>query len=263
MNATAAKHYSSVTEQPGQAASHSQLAMMAARYAWARSYAVGRDVLEVGCGSGTGLGVLAEVARTVEAGDVDESNVETARGTYALTPNVRVQQLDALDLPYGDACFDVVVLFEAIYYLPDAQRFIESARRVLRPGGHLLVSTVNREWSGFNPSPFHTLYFPASGLREMLESAGFSVQVFAGFPEQQGGMAAVIGVIRRAAVRLHLVPRTMAGKTFFKRLFYGTLEPIPARLDLRSQPAELPRILPERADPAAYRVLYAAASKNS
>ena len=262
MNAIAIPRYRTVTEQPGQAASRAQLEMMAARYSWARRFALGRDVLEAACGAGTGLGMLAEVARSVEAGDIDDANLASARRTYALQPKVHVQPLNAMELPFGDACFDVVLLFEAIYYLHGARAFFEEARRVLRPGGHLLIATVNREWKGFNPSPFHTRYLAAAELREGLEASGFAVELHAGFPERPSLLSEATGLVRRAAVALHLVPRTMAGKTFLKRMFYGRLEPIPPRLDLRHGLEERFQPLHGKTDLTRYRVLYAAARKN-
>lgn len=47
--------------------------------------------------------------------------------------------MDAQELPFQDATFDVVLLLEAIYYLPHAEKFMAEARRVLRPDGILFI----------------------------------------------------------------------------------------------------------------------------
>jgi SAM-dependent methyltransferase len=261
MSVAVARQYATVTEQPGQLASRLQLEMMAARYAWAQGHCVYKDVLEVACGSGPGLGALSEVARRVEAGDIDRANLEAAARTYASDSKVRIQLLDAQRLPYPDASFDTILLFEAIYYLPDPGRFFAEARRVLRPGGSLLIATVNREWSGFNASPFHVRYYSAAELRERLVAAEFAVDLQAGFPETLGALSQLTSMVRRIAVSLGLLPRTMAGKAFLKRLFYGTLEPIPARLDLRSFPSPRFTAIDAGADLSSLRVIYARASK--
>ncbi len=280
MNATApakAPQFSTITEQPGQPASRDQLAMLAARYAWAAAYAAGRDVLEVACGAGLGLGALAQVARIVEAGDLDEANLSAARRAYFCDKRINLRALDAMRLPYRDESFDLVLLFEALYYLPSAVKFFHEAQRVLRPGGRLLIATVNREWSGFNPSPFHTHYLSASELRWSLEESGYTVELQVGFPEPPSAFSSAIGGLRRAAVALNLVPRTMRGKALLKRLFYGRLNPVPARIELQPSPnrdregagSPSPQntlhslaALDASTDLTRYRVLYAAARKD-
>lgn len=254
--------FATVTERPGQRASRLQLAMLAARYAWARAYAADRDVLEVACGAGMGLGVLAASARSVHAGDLDEANLTAARLTYRGEDRIHIRAFDALDLPFPDESFDLLLLFEAIYYLPGAGRFFEEARRVLRPDGHLLIASVNREWSGFNPSPYHTQYLSASELHVRLEEKGFSVELHAGFREPRSVLSYAIGVVRRAAVALNLIPRTMRGKALLKHLFYGRLEPVPARLAADQGSFETLVPLPSATPLTRYRVLYAAARKN-
>lgn len=262
MTAITLDQFSTVTEQPAQPASRLQLTMMATRYAWARQFCVSRNVLEVACGSGTGLGILAEVARTVQAGDIDQANLEAAHRTYEGDPKVRLQRLDAMELPYREGSLDVVLLFEAVYYLPSATRFFEEAHRVLRAGGRLLIVSVNPAWKGFNPSPFHTRYLTARDLQSELTACGFVVKLYAGFPDRDTRISRTVAGIRRLAVALHLVPRTMSGKAFLKRLFYGRLTTIPPRLDLRHTSAELPEPGHSGADMTKYRVLYAAAHKD-
>jgi len=253
--------FSTVTEQPAQAASRLQLAMLSARYGWAASQAANKDVAEIGCGAGLGLGWIARVARSVEAGDLNEENCRTARETYAGRANIRIRPMDALRLPFGGQSLDLVLLFEAIYYLPDAEGFFREAWRVLRPGGTLLISTVNREWSGFNPSPFHTRYFSSSELADALARHGFAARIGAGFAEDEGFAGRLVGGVRRAAVAARLIPRTMAGKAFLKRLFYGPLAKIPRELE----PVPLTPRAPFPAGPGmdltGYRTLYAEARK--
>ncbi len=260
MNSTAALHYAGVTEQPGQAASGIQLEMLEARYGWASAQAGGKDVLEVACGAGIGLPILAESARSVLAGDVDPDNLDLARQACARLPNVAFRSFRAPALPFEDESFDLLLLFEALYYLGDAARFLDEAHRVLRPRGTLLIVTVNPEWSGFNPSPLATRYRRASELKEELEAAGFRAQVQGAFPESPGWLSWATGLLRRTAVRLGLIPRTMQRKALFKRMFYGPLQTIPRRL----RSTRLPRL--EALDPrhpGRCRVLYSSAQKLS
>jgi SAM-dependent methyltransferase len=257
--AQTAPDFSLVSERPGQKASALQLRMLAARYHWAARHAAGADVLEAACGAGMGLPVLAAAARSVTAGDLDPRLLAEARAAAAGDPRITVRALDAQQLPFPAASFDQVLLFEALYYLPRAEQFLAEAHRVLRPGGCLRIVTVNREWSGFNPSPHAARYFSAGELRAALAAAGFGVTIEAAFPEQRSARAALVGALRQLAVRLRLIPRTMAGKTLLKRLFMGRLSPIPERLEAAAGPESLTPA--EQADLTRYRVLYATARK--
>ncbi len=249
--------FSRVTERPGQGASATQLAMMQARYGWAARFAAGKDVLEAGCGAGMGLSVLATRARSVTAGDVDEINLEEARTAFASDPRIQLENFNAEQTPFETGSFDLVLLFEAIYYLPDPGQFFAEARRILRPGGRLLLVTVNPEWRGFNPSPFSHRYFTAREIEAALTSAGFETWIDAAFPERETALDRVIAMVRGAAVRLRLIPRTMRGKQLLKRLFYGRLSSIPARLpeDVPAQPEGMVPVA-QCQDLPAYRTLY-------
>jgi len=170
---------------------------------------------------------------------------------------ISVVQGDAQALPFADTSYDVVILFEAIYYLPDAARFVAEARRVLRPGGTLLICSANREWAGFNPSPFSVRYYAARELKELLEANGFAVELRAGFPadERRGAAGRLVTALRRVAVALRLVPRSMRGKAWLKRLFYGRLAVLGPELDAG---APVRPLEPVQGFPVAgHKVLYA------
>lgn len=53
---------------------------------------------------------------------------------------------DATALPFADASFDAVTMFDLIEHVPDDQQAIAEALRVLKPGGFLLLSTPNEHW---------------------------------------------------------------------------------------------------------------------
>jgi SAM-dependent methyltransferase len=260
MTSVLAPSYVNVTERPGQAASRIQLEMLEGRYRWAAEQAREKDVLEAGCGAGMGLPVVAKVARLVQAGDVDAENLRAARAACAGLTNIGLRIFRAQELPFPGESFDLVLLFEAIYYLPDARRFFREARRVLRPGGTLLMVTVNPQWTGFNPSPLQTRYLSACDLRTDLQEAGFAAQVRGAFPEAAGWTSSAIGAIRRAAVALKLVPRSMRGKALLKRIFYGRLQAVRALTGASGQAPTLEE-LDGRAATSRYRVLYVTAQK--
>jgi SAM-dependent methyltransferase len=236
--------FTTVTEQPGDAASAEQLARVASRYGWALDYCAGKDVIEVACGSGMGLGLLAQRSRSLLAGDISEAMVERVRAQYGT--RLRVEPFEAGRIPVPDRSVDVILMFEAIYYLPDAQRFVDEAARVLRPGGQLLLTTANKDLFDFNPSPFSLRYFGVPELRGLL--TGFHCEFFGDSPLSRIGLRQkLLRPVKRLAARAGLIPRTMAGKRWLKRLVFGKLQPLPGEL---SEHHLVARVLPTPLDSA-------------
>ena len=248
--------FDTVTELPGHGATREQMAMLHTRYRVAAQLAKGKDVLELACGPGIALGYLGQSARRVEAGDVDPGLVESAREHYG--SRVAVHVIDAQKLPFEDGSFDVLLLLEAIYYLPNPQQFVAEARRVLRPDGAVMICSANCERRDFNPSPFTHKYFSAGELRDLLAEHGFAVSLYAGFPVgDAGARGRVIGVLRNVAVKLRLIPKTMAWKIRLKRVLFGKLQPLPKELHVdESQCADLIPLDSAR-NAADFKVIYA------
>lgn len=120
-----------------------------------------------------------------------------------------------------------------------------------------MMCTVNCDWPGFNASPFHTRYYSGVELCDMLTREHFVPELFGAFPYSESDPARkLVGAIRSLAVRMHLIPKTMAGKEWLKRLFYGTLYELgPEVSEIGELAAELVQIDPPA--PAAYKVIYA------
>jgi SAM-dependent methyltransferase len=104
-------------------------------------FARGRDVLEVGCGTGLILSRLQAVARHAEGVDLSPGMLEKARGR-----GLSVQEGSATALPCADASFDVVVSFKVLAHVPDILLALSEMTRVCRPGGHVLAELYN-PWS--------------------------------------------------------------------------------------------------------------------
>jgi 2-polyprenyl-3-methyl-5-hydroxy-6-metoxy-1,4-benzoquinol methylase len=138
-----------------------------ARYRWACSLAVGRRVLDAGCGTAYGSSLLAE------AGALEVVGVDTAREVldYArarMPELVALEDGDVTALPYEDGRFDLVVCFEVIEHLAEPGRALDEFRRVLSPQGVLAVSSPNRDV--YPPGNPHHLneYVPAELERDLL-----------------------------------------------------------------------------------------------
>lgn len=105
-----------------------------------------QHVIEVACGIG---GTARHLARThgvsVEATNVSEMQLERGRDLTeraGLAHLVRFSFADYHDLPFERAAFDVWWCQEAMLYSPDKERVLAEARRVVRPGGRLVLSDL-------------------------------------------------------------------------------------------------------------------------
>lgn len=253
--------YTTVTEITGYNVTSEQLQRMYTRYSFASEFCEGKDVLEVACGSGQGLGYLAKKAKRVVGGDYDEKILKCAKDYYK--DGIEIRQLDAHNLPFDNKSFDVVILYEAIYYLAQPEKFVNEARRVLRDNGVLIICTANKDWSGFNPSPYSYKYFSAPELCELFKQNGFSnAALYGDCPvNAKTAKAKVISAIKRMAVTLHLIPKTMKGKEFLKRLFWGKLIPLPPEITDGIVEYTPPVPIPNDKPKFYYKVLFAVGKK--
>jgi SAM-dependent methyltransferase len=134
-------------------------------------------LLEVGAGEGYGAALLAEHTGPVCAFDYDPSAVAHLAGRY---PGLSAVRANLAALPVADAALTTVVSLQVIEHVWDHRQFLAECRRVLRPGGWLVLSTPNR--LTFSPgagpadrpiNPFHTHEFTAAELIGLVRSAGF------------------------------------------------------------------------------------------
>lgn len=252
--------FTCVTEIPGNRATKEQLLRLYHRYHVAGRYVVDKRVLEVACGAGFGLGYLAQKATRVVGGDYTESLLRVACSHY--NGRVPLVCFDAHRLPFQNQIFDVVIIYEAIYYLQKPEEFIAESRRVLANRGTLLIGTVNRDWDEFTPSLLSTRYLSVPELADLLVSNGFeNLEFFGAFPtEAASTREKVVSLIRKVAVGLNLVPKTLGAREKLKRLFYGNLAPLPHEVDDdRTDLCTLVPITGERSD-SKHKIIYAAAT---
>lgn len=114
-----------------------------ARYHWASRAVAGREVLDVACGVGYGIEILAKAgAKAVTGVDLDPAAVAEAKERFGEHAEALVEG-DLRELPLADDSFDVIVCFETIEHVEEPERALAELRRVLRADGTLIVSSPN------------------------------------------------------------------------------------------------------------------------
>lgn len=101
------------------------------------------DVLDVGAGDGAVSSLLAPRARTVTCLDEDARMIAAAEKRLAGVRGARVVRGDMHALPFDDASFDRVLLFNVLVHANDPARAIAEAARVLRPHGEVAIVTLD------------------------------------------------------------------------------------------------------------------------
>lgn len=115
------------------------------RYRAILDLAAGKIILDAASGAGYGARILAESARLVCGIEIDLEAIRQAKDLYG-DPRLTFVRGSVGCLPYHDGTFDLVVSFETIEHLPEAlqREFLHEIKRVLKPGGILVMSTPDR-----------------------------------------------------------------------------------------------------------------------
>jgi len=102
-------------------------------------HSAGKEVLEVGCGTGLILQRVASVADRAVGMDLSAGMLEHARNR-----GLEVVKADATDLPFEDQSFDLVYSFKVLAHVQDIDLALREMARVTRPGGRLILEFYNR-----------------------------------------------------------------------------------------------------------------------
>ena len=106
-------------------------------------------ILDVGTGTGDFVKVLKNVFPKAEITGVDplETSLEEAKRSY---PDVHFQKMTGEKLAFENNQFDVVSISMALHHLPDIQAAFSEMKRVLKPGGWIIVNELVSD--GLNPA---------------------------------------------------------------------------------------------------------------
>lgn len=124
-------------------------------YEWARQFVAGKDVLDIGCGTGYGCKILSESASSVLGIDYSAEAIEFCRKKFSAS-NIEYVQMDASQFKLNRQ-FDVAVSFQVIEHLQHPDTFLDRIKDVMRPSGKIIITTPNVRvpTAESNTNPFH------------------------------------------------------------------------------------------------------------
>ena len=171
-------------------------------------------VLELGCGRGSYLKSISELLNAEPVGiDISKNVLKSSHGFSRILCDIEV------GIPFKDETFDLVLLLDVIEHLFDTDRLLFEVKRVLKPGGIVVITTPNlASWynrlflligwqpfwtevstkfvignplrerrakcGGIMPSGHLRLFTPLA-LRRFVEMCGFSVEEVRGYPPNE------------------------------------------------------------------------------
>lgn len=134
-----------------------------------------QSVLDVGCGTGLSLRQFRLKPTAVTGVDILPAAIERCQ---EILPGGRFIQADAAELPLEDRSFDLALALDIIEHVPKETCPLGEIFRVLKPGGHLIVSVpaFKRLFSLRDRGAGHLRRYDKSELVAILEAAGFSIK---------------------------------------------------------------------------------------
>ncbi len=135
-------------------------------------------LLDVGCGNGWLLIRMKSLGWNAEGVDFDEETVKIARKN-----GLKVKLGSLQEQHYPDDFFDAITAVHLVEHLSEPLKFVEECKRILKPGGKLILITPNSrsflhavfkvDWRGLEP-PRHLQVFTPSSLEKLVNRSGFS-----------------------------------------------------------------------------------------
>lgn len=124
------------------------------RYNFAKKYCVNKKVLDIASGEGYGSNIIADKANLVIAIDCDFETMKYSRNKYK-KKNLYFICADCNNLPFRNACFDVITSFELIEHLSIPSKYLSEICRTILRNGIYIGSTPQILFKDLDKNPFH------------------------------------------------------------------------------------------------------------
>lgn len=138
------------------------------RYMFLNGIIRNKILLDAGCGAGYGAHFLTtHGAKSVTAMDISMEAVAYARRNYP-ADGLHYIRADIRAMPLSGSSFDCVAAFEILEHIAEHPEFLEEIKRVLKPGGYLVVSTPDIE-TYRSPNAFHRKELTTSQFIDLMK----------------------------------------------------------------------------------------------
>lgn len=123
----------------------------------------GERVLDAGCGTGSLMFTIPEVAEVshIQAIDFSEVYVEAARSKNT-DPRIMIERGDVCSLPYPDATFDRCLSLLVLHFVPESEQAVSEMSRVVRPNGVVAAAV----WDGYGGMPWQRMFWDTMAALE-------------------------------------------------------------------------------------------------
>jgi len=176
------------------------------RLDWIRQHVslAGRKVVDIGCGGGILAEAMAAASAIVTGIDMAEGPLAVARlHKHESGVDVDYRHTTAEELAATEAdTFDVVTCLEMLEHVPDPSQVIQSCAELVKPGGHVVFSTINR-----NPKSFAFAIVGAEYILKLLPAGTHEYEKFIR-PSELESWARHAGLTLKDSIGMHYNPIT-------------------------------------------------------
>ena len=147
--------------------------------------------------------------------------------------------------------FDVIIIFEMIYYIQNLENFFKNISVLLRFNGCILLCNANKNVLGFTPGKYSNKYFDYKNLNQIAQNFGLKItDSYVGTKINMNFKNKLLSKIKSIATKYNLIPSTMEKKNFLKKIYYG------------GQFSKMPKAIKQKKTKSIFRVKNKYNSKN-